>query len=85
LDDSNAPGTEKIDLALAKWTGVDGVFEVHEIPGKIAMEVGVLGDIKQQLASFNRARIDDSNAPGMEGIGVDLAKLTGVNAFFDVH
>jgi hypothetical protein len=85
LDDSNAPGTEKIDLALAKWTGVDGVFEVHEIPGNIAAEVGDLRDIKQQLASFHRARIDDANKPGMEAIGVDSAKPTGVNAFFDVH
>jgi hypothetical protein len=33
---------------LPKWTGVDGIFEVHHIPGRnIAAEVGVLGDIKR--------------------------------------
>jgi hypothetical protein len=53
--------------------------------GNIAAEGGDLRDIEEWLASFNRAQLDDSNAPRMEAIGVELAKPTGVDGFFKVH
>jgi hypothetical protein len=44
---------------------------------KITTEVGVLGDIEGSSASLNRPQIDDTNEPGMEAIGIELAKQPG--------
>jgi hypothetical protein len=71
-----------IDAGLAKWTGGMVSSNSMQYRENIATEVKDFRDIKQQLASFNGARIDDANAPGMETIGVELAKPTGGGEWF---
>jgi hypothetical protein len=38
---------EGIGVDLAKPTGVDGLINLHQVPGKIATEVGALGAIER--------------------------------------
>jgi hypothetical protein len=73
---------EAIGVELEKATGGYGFNNLSiKFRGNITAVLGDLRVIKQQLASFNRAWIDDSDALGMEAIGVDLEKAPGRYGF----
>jgi hypothetical protein len=62
-----------------------GFLKLIKHRGNIPADVGDLRNNKPWLTSSNRARLDDSSAPGIKAIEEELMKLTGVDDLFEVH